>query len=293
MVNYRQRQQALRKGFFGSPLLSACLLTLPILVSAETARADIQTGRSATRALTNSSGRPKGPVIVTPTQRDPLPRVIVKSPVAAEAGKRPAPRILPRTSRQSPGTYPWRLNITATVFWVGEEPTERNPVANHKSSWDSAWRENFGGFDRREYAGKGQSVCKGRWVQIVYNKRSCFAQWEDCGPFTTEDWPYVFGDKPPVNTQNKGAGIDISPAVRDYLGITGGTAIVHWRFVEFYRIPRGPWSKYGDNNPFVNAGLGAGKKSLQSREDRLRRQQEAIQRELLKDPAKLRRELQG
>ena len=113
------------------------------------------------------------------------------------------------------------------------------------------------------------------------------------GPFTTEDWPYVFGDKPPVNTQNKGAGIDISPAVRDYLGITGGTAIVHWRFVEFYRIPRGPWSKYGDNNPFVNAGLGAGKKSLQSREDRLRRQQEAIQRELLKDPAKLRRELQG
>ena len=104
-------------------------------------------------------------------------------------------------------------------------------------------------------------------------------------PFTTEDWPYVFGDKPPVNTQNKGAGIDISPAVRDYLGITGGTAIVHWRFVEFYRIPRGPWSKYGDNNPFVNAGLGAGKKSLQLREDRLRRQQEAIQRELLKDPA--------
>lgn len=114
MVNYRQRQQALRKGLFGSPLLSACLLTLPVLVSAETARADIQTGRSATRALANSSGRPKGPVIVTPTQRDPLPRVIVKSPVAAEGGKRPAPRILPRTSRQSPGTYPWRLNITAT-----------------------------------------------------------------------------------------------------------------------------------------------------------------------------------
>lgn len=290
MVNYRQRQQALRKGFFGSPLLSACLLTLPILVSAETARADIQTGRSATRALTNSSGRPKGPVIVTPTQRDPLPRVIVKSPVAAEAGKRPAPRILPRTSRQSPGTYPWRLNITATVFWVGEEPTERNPVANHKSSWDSAWRENFGGFDnpdpvcrtmdfrpktfiprqnpfyvalpyndvsrgehkaeasrvipwfRREYAGKGQSVCKGRWVQIVYNKRSCFAQWEDCGPFTTEDWPYVFGDKPPVNTQNKGRALT-SPlpyatiwALREEQPLSTGAL---WNFTAF-PAARGP-----------------------------------------------------
>ena len=224
---------------------------------------------------------------------------------------------------------------------MGEDSTARNPVANHKSSWDSAWRENFGGFDdpnpvcrtmdfrpktfipqqnpfyvalpyndvskgehkveasrvipwfRREYTEKGQSVCKGRWVQIVYNKRSCFAQWEDCGPFTTEDWPYVFGDKPPVNTQNKGAGIDISPAVRDYLGITGGTATVHWRFVEFYRIPRGPWSKWGDNNPFVNPDTAARKKAIKSQEDRLRLQQEAIRKELMKDPQKLRRELQG
>ena len=145
----------------------------------------------------------------------------------------------------------------------------------------------------REFSGKGQSVCKGRWVQIVYNKRSCFAQWEDCGPFTTEDWPYVFGDKPPVNTRNKGAGIDISPAVRDYLGIPGGTAVVHWRFVEFYRLPSGPWSRWGDNNPFVNRDLGPHKRALQTQEDRLRRQQEAIQRELLKNPAKLRRQLQG
>ena len=81
--------------------------------------------------------------------------------------------------------------------------------------------------------------------------------------------------------------------MRDYLGITGGTAVVHWRFVEFYRIPRGPWSKWGDNNPFVNSEVGPGRKALQSREDHLRQQQEAIQRELLKDPQKLRRELQG
>ena len=132
-------------------------------------------------------------------------------------------------------------------------------------------------------------------TQLFFNFRFCKRR---IAPRTQQTF---FGRKQgsfPVNMdgaafQNKGAGIDISPAVRDYLGITGGTAIVHWRFVEFYRIPRGPWSKYGDNNPFANAGLGAGKNSLQSREDRLRRQQEAIQRELLKDPAKLRRELQG
>ena len=102
-----------------------------------------------------------------------------------------------------------------------------------------------------------------------------------------------FDEHATVNTHNKGAGIDISPAVRDYLGIPGGTAIVHWRFVEFYRIPRGPWSKWGDNNPFVNPDLGPGKRALQTKEDRLRQQQEAIQRELMKDPAKLRRQLQG
>lgn len=227
------------------------------------------------------------------------------------------------------------------MFWVGEDATERNPVANHKSSWDSAWKESFGGFDNpdplhrtmdfrpktfiprqnpfyvalpyndvckgehkpeasrvipwfhREFSGKGQSVCKGRWVQIIYNKRSCFAQWEDCGPFTTEDWPYVFGDKPPVNTHNKGAGIDISPPFAIIWAFPVERPIVHWRFVEFYRIPRGPCSSWGDNNPFVNPSLGPGKRALQTREDRLRQQQEAIQRELLKDPQKLRRELQG
>ena len=81
--------------------------------------------------------------------------------------------------------------------------------------------------------------------------------------------------------------------LRDYLGIPGGTASVHWRFVEFYRIPRGPWSKWGDNNPFVNRDLGPGKRALQTKEDRLRQQQEAIQRELMNYPANLRRQLQG
>ena len=148
MVNHRQRQQASWKGSCWKPSLAACLLPLLVAVLAGNARADIQSGRTAARAL-SSTKRPKGPVVITPTRRDPLPGVVVKSPTASGAGKRPAPqpRILPRTAPQSPGTYPWRLNITATVFWVGEDATERNPVANHKSSWDSAWKESFGGFD--------------------------------------------------------------------------------------------------------------------------------------------------
>ena len=65
MVKHWQRQQAFRKGSAGNSFLSACLLAFLALAPAGAARADIQTGRSATRALADSSGRPKGPVIIT------------------------------------------------------------------------------------------------------------------------------------------------------------------------------------------------------------------------------------
>ena len=92
-------------------------------------------------------------------------------------------------------------------------------------------------------------------MQIYYRGRYCFAQWEDCGPFLTDDWEYVFKNKRPRNMQNNAAGIDISPAVRDYLGITGGSAVVHWRFVDFSLVPGGPWAHFGKDNPFVNPAL--------------------------------------
>jgi hypothetical protein len=93
---------------------------------------------------------------------------------------------------------------------------------------------------------------KGRWLQVYSNNRSCYAQWEDVGPFVVDDWPYVFGDKRPVNTSNKGAGIDISPAIRDYLGISNSSR-VHWRFVEENQVPYGPWKKYGATQRAVSA----------------------------------------
>jgi hypothetical protein len=193
--------------------------------------------------------------------------------------------------------YPWKKFITATVFWIGEQPTQNNPTPNHKSSWDQKWQINYGGYDdpkqRNGYlpqgfapklnpfyvalpyndclnhaqhkpeAGRvipwfkrynpkpGDTVCKGRWLQIICNRKICYAQWEDCGPFTTDDHAYVFGNAKPKTTQNKGAGIDISPAVRDYFGV-GNMVKVHWRFIEFSQVPKGPWSMYGTNNPFVN-----------------------------------------
>ena len=99
----------------------------------------------------------------------------------------------------------------------------------------------------------GKTVCKGRWLQIYRGGRSCFAQWEDCGPFETDDWEYVFGSKPPKTKQNGSAGLDLSPAIRDYLGMQSGEK-VHWRFVEANQVPAGPWKKYGQEAAAVATG---------------------------------------
>ncbi len=96
----------------------------------------------------------------------------------------------------------------------------------------------------------GLSVLKGRWVAIRHNNRICYAQWEDCGPFTTDHWQYVFGNERPRPNLNQGAGLDVSPAVRDYLGL-GNIDACDWKFVDFREVRPGPWAMYGDNNSFV------------------------------------------
>jgi hypothetical protein len=105
---------------------------------------------------------------------------------------------------------------------------------------------------REAYAGPAKSVCKGRWIAIrnPVNNRICFAQWEDAGPFRTDHWQYVFGGERPKPNMNRGAGLDVSPAVRDFLGMND-TDVTDWKFVEFDEVPQGPWAKLGDNNTFV------------------------------------------
>ena len=117
---------------------------------------------------------------------------------------------------------------------------------------------------KQAYTGPGQSVCWHRWLAIRKGNRTCYAQWEDCGPFRTDHFQYVFGNL------NHGAGLDVSPAVRDYLGLSP-TDVTDWQFVEVRDVPSGPWRSYGENNHFVIArrqneqrmadrGLGAAKK---------------------------------
>lgn len=213
------------------------------------------------------------------------------SPVA---GLVPPP---PPTPPEPPRQFDWKKNIVTTTFWVGEQPTQNNPVPNTASSWDKNWTENYGGYDdpdrknRRDlipakftprqnpfyialpyndkareghrpeaprvvpwfkeaYKGPAVSTVKGRWIAIRKGNKVAYAQWEDAGPFRTDHWQYVFGNERPKPNLNKGAGLDVSPAVRDYLGMND-TDVTDWKFVEFKDVPPGPWAKYGDNNTFV------------------------------------------
>ena len=103
---------------------------------------------------------------------------------------------------------------------------------------------------KEAYQGPAVSTVKGRWVAIRRGSRVAYAQWEDAGPFRTDHWQYVFGTERPTPNLNKGAGLDVSPAVRDYLGMAD-TDVTDWKFVEFKDVPPGPWARLGDNNTFV------------------------------------------
>jgi len=94
--------------------------------------------------------------------------------------------------------------------------------------------------------GKEVSACKDRWVWIKNaNGRSCFAQWEDVGPLRYDHAEYVFGDERP-DTYTR-AGLDVSPAVAQYLGVDGSRrAITSWRFVDDEDVPPGAWLKYDE-----------------------------------------------
>lgn len=196
-------------------------------------------------------------------------------------------------------SYPWRMNISTTVFWVGEPASIHSPDNMH-SAWDREWMVNYGGTDtpvsssREDFrpiafvprenpfyvalpyndqcpggirpeaskvipwfdpavAAQGKSNLKGRWLAIRKGARTCYAQWEDVGPFQVDHWEYVFGSERPRPNGNKDAGLDVSPAVRDYLGLDG-IDVTDWRFVEQGEVPDGPWKLYGqDECPGIDA----------------------------------------
>ncbi|GAC1418820.1 MAG: hypothetical protein NVSMB57_13360 [Actinomycetota bacterium] len=85
------------------------------------------------------------------------------------------------------------------------------------------------------------SMVKNHWIGITANGKTVYAQWEDVGPYGEDDVRYVFGRAKPASPTNRHAGLDVSPAVRDALGLIDGINTVRWQFVPQSKVPPGPW----------------------------------------------------
>lgn len=86
------------------------------------------------------------------------------------------------------------------------------------------------------------SLCKNQWLAIRFQAKTCFAQWQDVGPLYSDDDSYVFGFHEPRSHALKMAGLDVSPAVRDFLSFPGNGK-TDWHFVAESMVPPGPWSE--------------------------------------------------
>jgi len=103
---------------------------------------------------------------------------------------------------------------------------------------------------RSTFRRAGVSICKDRWVAIRKGGRVAYAQWNDCSPYRSDHWQYVFGRERPAQNPEHGAGLWVSPAVRDCLGLSSFD-VTDWKFVEIAEVPKGPWAEYGTNNPLA------------------------------------------
>ena len=90
--------------------------------------------------------------------------------------------------------------------------------------------------------GQNESMCKNQWIKVTAKGKVAYAQWEDVGPFLEDDGSYVFGSAAPHNKQLEKAGLDVSPAVKDYLGL-GDVDSTSWQFVNAEEVPSGPWKE--------------------------------------------------
>jgi len=100
------------------------------------------------------------------------------------------------------------------------------------------------GWYRRPSEGKQVSACQHRWVEIKNSRGDiCFAQWEDVGPLTYDDAEYVFGGAKPRGLGSDHAGLDVSPAVYEYLRLSDRNRYTAWKFADESDVRPGAWLK--------------------------------------------------
>ena len=87
-----------------------------------------------------------------------------------------------------------------------------------------------------------ESILKNRWIKIIKGGKAAYAQWQDVGPFKEDDKNYVFGTALPKSKINKNAGLDVSPAVKNFLGLSDIDK-TDWQFIDAKNVPNGPWKQ--------------------------------------------------
>jgi len=175
--------------------------------------------------------------------------------------------------RKPTTVYPWKTNIIAELFYIGEGPSVWTPAGSGTD--DPNDRNGYAGAGHaatinpfyvalpfndlthpdkaKQYVPEswkqsvtdGKSVCQHHWVEIKIEDGSghiCYAQWEEVGPEGGDRAEYVFGSERPADNI---PGIGVSPAVAAYLGFRDVKAPVkvRWRFIDENDVPPGIWLK--------------------------------------------------
>jgi hypothetical protein len=177
--------------------------------------------------------------------------------------------------------WKFKSTVTTVFWVGEGATSDNGHIHNYSSYWDVNWMRHFGGVDsplnRKGYLPAGFTpkqnpfyvalpfaetdsngelkdvvkripgygdkgpLTKNRWVEIRYNGKSCFGQWQDVGPFGEDDFDWVFGSATkPKNERGEKAGLDVSPAIAGYLGLEG-SGRTEWRFADEKDVPPGLW----------------------------------------------------
>jgi hypothetical protein len=188
----------------------------------------------------------------------------------------------PKETVSQPAASEYKNVMTSLFWVGEGSGPENGYISNAPSYWDGQWQKSYGGVDSPNnrcgykpcaftpkenpfyfalpygerdpngglrsnvknipWHGDGKLLIKNRWIEIKYNGKTTYAQWQDVGPNHTDDFDYVFGNKPHKNTFGVKAGLDVSPAVWDYLGMKTNSA-TSWRFIDESQVPAGPWKE--------------------------------------------------
>jgi hypothetical protein len=117
---------------------------------------------------------------------------------------------------------------------------------------DNGDRKSSAGVCPQAASKSSYSWCKNSWVAIRKNGNIAYGQWEDVGPYEEDDLAYVFGAAQPKNTRGDKSGVDISPAIRDFLGLDDVDK-VDWGLVPAQVVPDGPWKRIITTTPGTTA----------------------------------------